>query len=202
MNPLEVALSYDRIADRWDSAKFDRSNGIRQHERAIAFATRNGAALDVGCGSSGRLIDLLGARGFQIEGVDLSAEMLRLARARHPDVLFHHADICSWSLPKFYDFISAWDSIWHVPLLQQRDVLLKLFAGLTSGGLIIFSAGGTEVPDERRDHGMGVPMYHATIGVRQILDAVHDGGCILRHFEYDQFPETHVYFVAQRAQRH
>jgi SAM-dependent methyltransferase len=199
MDPLEVAASYDRIADRWNRPQFDRSNGIRQHERALTFATRTGAALDVGCGSSGRFIELLGARGFRVEGVDLSADMLRLARARHPHVLFHHADICSWSLPRPYDFISAWDSVWHVPLSQQRDVLLKLFAGLARDGLIIFSAGGTEAADERRDHGMGVPMYHATIGVPQILDAIHDAGCILRHFEYDQFPETHVYFIAHRV---
>lgn len=108
MDPLEVAASYDRIADRWASPRFDRSNGIRPHERALVWATRTGAALDVGCGSSGRLIDLLSARGFRVEGVDLSAEMLRLARVRHPQVPFFHADICSWSLPRPYDFISGW----------------------------------------------------------------------------------------------
>jgi len=177
---------------------FNRRNGIRQHEQALKFTSRVEAALDVGCGSSGRFIDLLGSRGFQVEGVDLSTEMLRLGRARHPRVLFHHADICTWSLPRSYDFITGCDSIWHVPLSRQRDVLLKLFAGLARGGLIIFTAGGTEAPGEVNDHAMGVPMYHATLGVPQILTAIHDGDFFLRHFEYDQFPEKHVYFIAQR----
>jgi trans-aconitate methyltransferase len=170
-----------------------------QHERALTFITHPGAALDVGCGSSGRFIELLRSRGFQVEGADLSAEMLRLARLRHPQVQFHHADICSWSLTRSYRFISAWDSIWHVPLTRQPLVLQKLFAGLDHDGVIIFSAGGLEMPDERRDDGMGVPMYHATIGVPHILGLIEATGCKLRHFEYDQFPETHVYFIAQQA---
>mgnify|MGYP001549484304 CR=1 FL=1 len=124
--------------------------------------------------------------------------MLRLARLRHPNVRFHHADICSWLLPRRYNFISAFDSIWHVPLSQHRDVLMKLMGGLSPGGVIVFTTGGSEGPGEVRDEAMGVPMYHSTLGVRSTLDAIYDSGCILRHFEYDQFPEGHVYVIAQR----
>lgn len=198
MSPREVAASYDRIADRWDNPAFDRSNGIAQHERALAWMRNTGTALDVGCGSSGRFIELLFSRGFQVEGVDLSNEMLHRARRRHPHVVFHHADICTWPLPRSYTFISAWDSIWHVPLDQQRAVLHKLCAGLAQGGVLIFSAGGTETAGERRDDPMGVPMYHATLGVPGILEAIQAAGCTLRHFEYDQMPELHVYFIVQR----
>jgi len=198
MTPEEIAESYDRIADRWAHSTFDRRNGIRQHELAIRFAVSRGSALDVGCGCSGRVIDLLHSHGFKPEGLDYSAEMLRLARNRHPDVLFYQANVCSWVVPRLFDLISAWDSIWHVPLEQQQALLLKLFAGLTPGGIMIFSAGGTEAPDERRDDAMGVPMYHATLGVRAIVDLIHRSGCVLRHFEYDQHPELHVFFVVQR----
>ena len=80
MNPSEVAASYDSLAHRWSSAGFDRTNGVAQHTRALQFVQRHGKALDVGCGSSGRFIDLLIGQGFDVEGLDLSAEMLRLAR--------------------------------------------------------------------------------------------------------------------------
>ncbi len=199
MDPLEIAASYDRIADRWDDPRFDRRNGVAQHERALAFVTQPGTALDVGCGSSGRFIELLQGRGWQVEGVDLSGEMLRFARRRHPQVAFHHADICSWPLPRSYAFITAWDSIWHVPLARQRAVLLKLCAGLAPGGVLIFSAGGTETAGERRDAHMGVPMYHASLGIPGILEAIQAAACTLRHFEYDQMPGPHVYFIVQRS---
>lgn len=199
MTPEQVAESYDQIADRWVGAGFNRANGIRQHELAVRFASKRGGALDVGCGCSGRIIDILLSKGFKVEGLDYSAQMLRLARQRHPGVVFHHADVCSWVLPRLFDFISAWDSIWHVPLELQSALLLKLLGSLSPGGVMIFSAGGTEVAGERTDTAMGVPMYHATLGIPGILELIHRGGCRLRHFEYDQYPELHVYFVVQRA---
>ncbi|MCP9850341.1 trans-aconitate 2-methyltransferase [Cyanobium sp. Morenito 9A2] len=158
-----------------------------------------GTALDVGCGSNDRFMSLLQSQGFEVEGLDISSEMLRLARSAAPYTIFHHADICDWILPKTYEFISAWDSIWHVPLGQHRSVLIKLCNGLTSGGVFIFTAGGLESPGEHQDAPMGVPMYHATLGVPHIISSLIEGGCILRHFEYGQCPQPHVYFVAQRG---
>ena len=199
MEPWQVAESYNRIASRWTSPDFDRSNGIHPLRRAIEFTARRGVALDVGCGSSGRFFDLLHAQGFATEGLDISPEMLRLARETHPQVTLYQANICDWVAPRSYDLISAWDSIWHVPLVQQSSVLLKLCAALAPGGVIIFTAGGVERSDERRDAHMGVPMYTATLGVPRLCSLLAEGGCGLRHFEYDQHPQAHVYFIAQRA---
>jgi len=198
MEPQQVAASYDRLAARWSGPQFDRRNGIAQHERVIQFTVRRGTALDVGCGSSGRIIDLLIERGFEPEGVDLSSEMLRLARSRHPHVRFHLADICTWELSKHYEFISAWDSIWHVPLSSQRAVLQKLCTALSPGGVFIFTTGGVQSPDERRDRSMGEPMYHAAIGIPEVLQTILQSGCTCCHLEYDQYPESHVYVIAQR----
>jgi len=198
MDPLDVARSYDRIAHHWDSEDFPRGNGIAQHERAIAFTELRGPALDIGCGSSGRLIDLLLEHGFAPEGLDLSTGMLERARRRHPDLTFHHADIRSWRWPGTWDFITAWDSIWHVPLDDQEDVLRRLLAALAPQGVAIFTIGGTEVPSETRDHHMGPPMYHATLGVPRTLEILAEAGSVCRHLEYDQYPELHVYLICQR----
>ena len=83
MTPSDVAKSYDDIAERWNSDTFPRNDGIEQHERAIDFVKEKRAALDVGCGCSGRIIDLLLSHGFTVEGLDLSAQMIALARQRH-----------------------------------------------------------------------------------------------------------------------
>ncbi|HVY06528.1 MAG TPA: class I SAM-dependent methyltransferase [Burkholderiales bacterium] len=198
MTPQQVAASYDELADRWNSDDFPRSNGIGQHERALAFAGIGRRALDVGCGSSGRIIDLLQSRGYAVEGLDLSARMLALARARHPDVTFHHADICEWVPPHPYDFISAWDSIWHVPLSQQEAVLAKLLQGLAPGGVCIFTTGGLDARAEKTDSAMGPPMYYSVLGVPRTLEAITRVGCLCRHLEYDQHPEKHLCVIAQK----
>jgi SAM-dependent methyltransferase len=199
MTPTEIAKSYDQLAEQWNSDGFPRNNGIEQHERAIAFLKDKRHALDVGCGSSGRIIDLLKGHGFDVEGVDISHRMIELAKRRHPGITFHHADICQWNLPRRYDLISAWDSIWHVPLAHQEPILKKMMQGLAPGGVCIFTTGGLDAPSEKVDSAMGQPMYYGVPGIPNILKLLSETGCICRHLEYDQYPELHLYVIAQRA---
>ena len=152
----------------------------------------------MGCGSSGRIIQLLIDQGYAVEGLDISSRMLELARKRHPTVTFHQADICTWTPAGAYDFISAWDSIWHVPLDQQAYVLRTLVHALAPEGIIIFSTGGVEEPAFVKDEAMGVPMYTAALGIPQVLQVLADAGCACRHLEYDQHPELHLYIIAQK----
>lgn len=198
MNPKDVAKSYDAIAERWAAKDFPRENGIEAHRRALAFVVRRGRALDIGCGASGRIIELLLEHGFEVEGLDLSEKMNELARRRHPRVMFHQADICQWEFPSRYDFISAWDSIWHIPLAEHERVLGKICAALASGGVFIFTTGGVDAPSETRDSAMGVPMYHSAPGISRTLTLLASSGCACRHLEYDQHPAPHVYIIAQK----
>ena len=198
MTPDEVAKSYDQIADQWNSDTFPRNNGIEQHERAIAFLKERRHALDIGCGGSGRIIDQLIGHGFDVEGLDLSHRMIEFAKKRHPSITFHHADITNWKFAKKYDFISAWDSIWHLPLADQEAVLKKILRGLTNGGVFIFTIGGLDGPEEKTDSAMGPPMYYSVLGIPRTLQLISDNQCVCRHLEYDQHPELHLYIVVQR----
>src|SRR5262249_26472951 len=160
--PTELGQSYDTIAHRWLPPHLE-TNGIRQHQHALNFRTNAGTgtgtgntavALDVGTGCSGRFIRLLESHGYQVEGLDVSAQMLALAQERHPGVTFHHADICQWQPPRQYHFITAWDSIWHVPLADAEPVLRKLCGALAPGGILIWTTGGLDAPAEKHDTSM------------------------------------------------
>jgi SAM-dependent methyltransferase len=194
-----VARSYDEIAGRWNDDGFPRDNGLMAHERAIAFLERKRHALDVGCGCSGRIIDLLLEHEFDVEGLDLSERMIELAKQRHPNVTFHHADICEWKPPREYDLISGWDSTWHVPLADQEPVLRKILGALAPGGVYIFTTGGLDGPSETVNSDMGPPMYYAVLGIPRTLEVLAECGCLCRHLEYDQHPELHAYLIAQKA---
>lgn len=82
MEPSKQADNYDKIADHWASENFNRDNGIEQHKRALQILEKKDKAIDVGCGSSGRIIALLLNDGFDVEGIDLSIEMLSLAQKK------------------------------------------------------------------------------------------------------------------------
>ncbi|VUD42277.1 dTDP-3-amino-3,6-dideoxy-alpha-D-glucopyranose N,N-dimethyltransferase [Thalassocella blandensis] len=201
MHPTDIGRAYDQITHLWTGDTFNRHNGIDAHRRALKFvqeSTELRRALDVGCGCTGRFIELLLEHGFKPDGVDVSNEMLSLAKQRHPQLSFYHQDICEWNIPKQYDFISAWDSIWHVPLAQQVKVMRKLVASLNPNGVLIFSCGGIQDSGEHVDSAMGPQMYYASLGVQGFTRLIESLGCLCRHFEYDQYPELHAYYILQK----
>lgn len=197
MHPAEIADGYDSIAQQWLDPHL-ATNGIRQHEHALKFRPRGGLALDVGSGCSGRFIRLLASHGYDVEGLDVSAKMIALARERDPNVTFHHADVCEWVPAKQYDFITAWDSIWHVPLDHSESVLRKLCGALAPGGVLIWTTGGLDGPDVKMDSAMGPPMYYSVLGIPKTLQTLAEAGCVCRHMEYDQLPEKHLFLIAQK----
>lgn len=199
MKPVEIGRAYDRITHLWQSEDFNRENGIAQHRRAIAFVENRRNALDVGCGCSGRFIDLLQAEGFTVEGVDISERMIALARQRHPEVVFHHQDICEWEASEKYDLITAWDSIWHVLLVQQEKVMTRLVSCLADKGVLIFSCGGLDEASEHTDDFMGPEVYYSTLGINGFLALLMKLGCQIRHLQYDQYPEAHAYLIVQKG---
>lgn len=199
MKPKEIGQAYNQITHLWEREDFNRQNGIAAHERAIAFQKNRGKALDVGCGCTGRFIDLLLDEGFSPEGVDISDKMITLAQNRHPAITFHHEDICEWEPTHQYDFITAWDSIWHIPLAQQKKVMTKLVSALHSGGVLIFSFGGTDEKGDHKDDFMGPQVYYSTLGVNNFITLLIDLDCRCRHLEYDQHPELHTYLIVQKT---
>ena len=196
MKPADTGIRYDAIASWWQQNVPERY-GIAALERALAFTDGKGAALDVGCGSNGRFIRLLRGRGFEVEGVDISAEMVSLARARDPEANFHTGDICTWKLPRDYDFISAWDSTFHLPLDQQEPVLRKLCAGLSRDGILLFTCGGGEAGEIRGEF-RGQHFEYSTLGVEAFVRILADCSCYCLHVEHDQHPEKHVFIIARK----
>jgi len=84
----EMAQYYDRIYSFKDyAAETEKLIGwIEAHRQS------NGVRLlDVACGT-GRHLELL-SKSFDAEGLDLSSELLELARERNPGTAFHCADM-------------------------------------------------------------------------------------------------------------
>ncbi len=200
MGSEKIADAYDEIADLWRDDRFNNEDGIAQHRRALSFLKGTGYALNVGCGCNTRLNVLMRERGLKVEGVDVSLRMLELLRDSDPEITLYQADIRTWQPVHDYDFITAWDSIWHIPLEQQRPVMRKLMSrsSLREDGVFIFSAGGTETPAEHTDSNMGPEVYYSSLGIPGILRVIEESACICRHLEFDQFPESHLFVIAQK----
>lgn len=116
MEQASIGHQYDQIAAWWNVRHFASNYGVEQVKRALEFAPDGGKALDVGCGSGGRLIRLLEKADYEVHGIDASVEMVGLAKANHPNASFVHGDIREWDTDARFDFILAWDYLFHLPL--------------------------------------------------------------------------------------
>ncbi|HLO49818.1 MAG TPA: class I SAM-dependent methyltransferase [Kamptonema sp.] len=199
MEPKDTAARYDRIAQWWQTEHQDSIYGISQLERAIKFTSQRHLALDIGCGSSGRFINILSKQGFQPEGLDISGEMINLAKHLHSEITFYKEDICSWIPPKFYSLISAWDSTFHLPLNMQEPVMKKLCSALEPNGVLLFTCGGGNTNREISGAFQGQNFAYSTLGVDNFLRILIENHCTCCHLEYDQYPENHVYIIAQKT---
>ncbi|UCF59944.1 MAG: methyltransferase domain-containing protein [Anaerolineaceae bacterium] len=93
--------------------------------------------LDVACGT-GRHLEFL-RETYEVEGLDLSQELLDIARERIPDVLFHHADMMDFNLAREYDVVMClFSSIGYVKTLDNLHRTVKCMSNhLVGGGILI-----------------------------------------------------------------
>ena len=198
MDPKRTGEGYDQIADVWRDDRFNNQNGIALHERALAFLESGGTCLNVGCGGNTRFNPLLRGKDLEVMGLDISEAMLALAQESDPAMTLVHADVCAWQPDRSFEFITAWDSIWHVPLAEHANVMKKLMGALAPGGVFIFSAGGLETEGDHYDSTMGPEMYYSALGIPATLKLVEECGCMVRHTEFDQWPEVHWVVIVQK----
>jgi SAM-dependent methyltransferase len=94
-------------------------------------------ALEIGCGR-GEFARLLATRARSVVAIDLSAQMIRLAKSRsanHPNIEYLLGDVMSLSLPaQGYDCIVSMATLHHLPL---GEALRKIRDALKPNGVLI-----------------------------------------------------------------
>ena len=196
MNSQELGNKYDKIAQWWHEQHQDSRYGMKQLDTALKFASEGGVALDVGCGTGGRIVRRLEEYGFAITGLDVSEAMINLAHRNNPDATFLLQDICTWETDRTFDFIIAWDSIFHLPLHMHQPVIDKLCKLLKKNGVLIYTFGNAT--GEHTDRWHEDEFYYSSIGINANLKALVNNGLTVMHLELDQYPEKHVYVIAKK----
>lgn len=130
---------YDLLARFYDRLMSDSSLRSKQVMRCIErYGPAASSLLELGCGT-GAVLNGLSAVG-SLAGMDISPDMLDIARARLPGVQFIQGDISSFDLGRKFDVIvCTYDVLNH---LAEFDHWISCFActgkHLTEGGLFIF----------------------------------------------------------------
>ena len=101
----------------------------------------NNSILDLGCGTA-KHIEFLYDLGYKVEGIDLSSDMLKIAKKRikKKKIKLFHSDISSLNLNKKFNIII---SLFHVISYQNTNQQIKntfktVNKHLKNGGIFIF----------------------------------------------------------------
>jgi SAM-dependent methyltransferase len=98
---------YDGIAEWYDSDLIGDHHDPGREAAARLLGRGTGRLLDVGCGT-GAHASVLGALGWELTGVDISEDMLRIARARGLDVVQADAAQLPFDDQSFDAAVSLW----------------------------------------------------------------------------------------------
>lgn len=142
----ETEDSYDRVAEEY-AAEFGDELSRKPFDRDLldrfADVTRGrGTVCEIGCGP-GHIARYLLQRGATIHGIDLSAEMVKVARRLNPDIPFQRGDMLDLG-PTDLAGIVCFYTIIH---LQRDDVpraLAQMHKALQPGGRLLLSFHGGE----------------------------------------------------------
>ena len=132
---------YDRSAEFYDAIysfkNYEKETAklhelIQQHKRSLG-----NELLDVACGTGGHIAYL--KRNYSVEGLDISPLMLRLARKKHPDVVFYRRDMTNFRLRKKFDVVTClFSAIGHVKTRRRLDLAVRAMARhLKPGGVLV-----------------------------------------------------------------
>lgn len=154
--------------------------------------------LEIGCGT-GAFARCLAGRSTRVTGLDLSPEMVRLARrdsAAYPNIDFQVADVMEWAFPAGeFDCVASIATLHHLPL---RTMLLKMREALRPGGTLL-------VLDLFRVQGTGdilTSMVAAPLNF--VLRAAHNRRLVAPRVVRDAWDEhgrNDVYMTAQEVRR-
>ena len=119
--------------DKDYEAEANKAHEIIQEHKPSAGNT----LLDVACGT-GFHASLL-SRHYQVEGLDLDAQMLKVARKKHPGIRFHRGDMADFDLKRQYDVVVClFSSIGYVRTSSRLQKSIRnMGKHLLPGGVLL-----------------------------------------------------------------
>lgn len=183
----ETAGVYERNAESWDKQRSRSLLEKRWLDKFLQFMDPGGSILDVGCGAGEPISRYFMENGFSVTGVDLSPKMVKICRSRFPDHSWIVMDMRELSLNEQFAGIIGWDSFFHLNPDEQRQVLQRFLAHLTSGGTLLLTIGhesgevlGTVAEEEVYHSSLDPQEYDQILrssGMKSVEIALQDKSC-------------------------
>lgn len=143
--------------------------------------------LHLGCGAG--INDYTFKKHFKVTGVDISNEMLKIARKLNPEVKYIHGDMREIRLKLRFDAVAIPDSIGYMTTEKDlRRAINTAYRHLNTGGIILIVA---NIRDNFKENN-----FVYTGSKKDIKITVFENNCITSKTNYEA---TFVYLICRKS---
>lgn len=184
----KLTKTYDDLADYWGNDKTLHGWGQDDLKKFAKLTGKNAQVLDLGC-ASGYQSKMLCDLGLEVTGLDLSPEMIKVARRRVPEARFVVGDMTNMDFSEeSFSGVYARASILHIPKSLVPKVLQGVHEILKRDGIFYLALkdgdGEEIVVDER--HGIKVRRFFAFFNEDEIRKLLKTAGFKIKSVSYYQ----------------
>ena len=138
MNKQEIINFFDSLADKWDDDMI-RNDAVIDKILEVSRFQKGVSVLDIACGTGVLIPDYIKRSITDITGVDISPNMLKIAKEKFPHVDFICCDAETYNFERTFDRIMIYNAFPHFP---NQDKLIKhLSSFLNEGGVLTIAHG-------------------------------------------------------------
>ena len=196
-----VRQAYDAIGDAYLEVRRGDTHDVPHLEALTRRVRPGGRILDVGCGPGIPIASYLVDAGFQVLGIDISREQVRLARENVPNGEFTVRDMSKLTAGEFeVDAVVAFYSLFHTPRDDHPALLSVLRTFVHRGGWLLCTSGSTEWEGE--EPFLGTPMrwsHHGPEEWIRLIEATgfRTGSARMVEHRFDVTLERHLVVLAE-----
>lgn len=200
------AWAFDRIGERYDEAFPHKDGQLSAVRRLLDRLPPRARVLDAGCGTGTPTARQLADAGHSVVGIDISEEMLRLARRDVPEAEFLRRPIeeIDASLGEFAAAV-AFFSLLMLPRLEIPPALKNIHDRLEPGGHLVLGMVEADLDDTPIQF-LGSPVRVTGYMRDELVALVTDAGfevTELHHLTYapasaELLPEVQLFLFCRR----
>ncbi|MDH3890799.1 MAG: class I SAM-dependent methyltransferase [candidate division Zixibacteria bacterium] len=192
-----VRNGYDKIAECYlkDREKFENWNELEEFCSKLPPKAR---VLDVGCGTGTPVARYLIEQGFEVVGIDVSKEMLKVARWNVPEASFVQMNMTDIDFPpESFDGLISCYAIFHVPRERHAAIFRSFHTIIKTDGPLLVSVGSCAW--EEVESYYGVKMFWSHFDPATTESLITDAGfSIVFGRNVDSGDETHYWILARK----
>ncbi|CAF3674838.1 unnamed protein product [Adineta steineri] len=200
----QQAAVFDQIGDQYETVYGRNTEQIAAMEWLLQRLPSTSHVLDIGSGTGVPTARMLAGAGHDVTGVDISAEMIRIAKQQVPQATFLQADANNLTFdPASFHAITAFFSLLMMRRTNIESTLQRLKTFLQTPGYLVLSMiegdfDYQEIPFLGQSiHVTAYPREIITRLLKDLSFTILDSRIVTLHQNEERPPETQLFFFCQ-----